>query len=137
MKSARGVYPSTAIDDCSRFRVLAVYARRNARHALLFLDRVIEEMLFPLPRIQTDRGGEFFAELVQRRLINECIKFRPIPPRPPHLNGKVERSQLTDLNEYGSRHAPGEQAEDLRIEERQNRLPLASATRLTRRKDAC
>ena len=31
----------------------------------------------------------------------ECaIKFRPIKPRSPHLNGKVERSQRTDLEEF-------------------------------------
>jgi hypothetical protein len=28
------------------------------------------------------------------------IKFRPIKPRSPHLNGKVERSQRTDLEEF-------------------------------------
>ncbi|WP_209859816.1 integrase core domain-containing protein [Chitinophaga sp. OAE865] len=28
------------------------------------------------------------------------IKFRPIKPRSPHLNGKVERSQLTDKSEF-------------------------------------
>jgi Integrase core domain len=28
------------------------------------------------------------------------IKFRPIPLRSPHLNGKVERSQRTDLDEF-------------------------------------
>ncbi len=117
MKIARGVYQYTAIDDCSRFRVLAVYPRRNARNTLLFLDRVIEEMPFPIQRIQTDRGGEFFAESVQRRLMSEYIKFRPTPPRSPHLNGKVERSQLTDLNEFWFHHAPTEQAIDLRIEE--------------------
>ena len=27
---------------------------------------------------------------------NNSIKFRPIRPRSPHLNGKVERSQKTD-----------------------------------------
>ncbi len=84
MKIARGVYEYTAIDDCSRFRVLAVRPRRNARNTLLFLDRFIEEMPFPIQRIQTDRGGAFFAEAVQRRLTSECIKFRPIPPRSPH-----------------------------------------------------
>jgi hypothetical protein len=31
----------------------------------------------------------------------ECrIKFRPIKPASPHLNGKVERSQKTDLQEF-------------------------------------
>jgi len=117
MKIARRIYQYTAIDDCSRFRVLAVYPRTNAQNTLLFLDRVIEEMPFPVQRIQTDRGGEFFAESVQRRLMSECIKFRPIPPRSPHLNGKVERSQLTDLNEFWPRHAPTENEIDRRIEE--------------------
>ncbi|HJK86607.1 MAG TPA: integrase core domain-containing protein [Candidatus Megaira endosymbiont of Nemacystus decipiens] len=28
------------------------------------------------------------------------VKFRPIKPRSPHLNGKVERSQQTDLREF-------------------------------------
>lgn len=51
--------------------------------------------------------------------MTECIKFRPIPPRSPYLNGKVERSQLTELNESWSHHAPTEQAINLRIEERQ------------------
>lgn len=49
--------------------------------------------------------------------MNECIKFRPIPLRSPHLNGKVERSQLTDPNEFRFHHAPTEQAITSRIEE--------------------
>lgn len=117
MKIARGIYQYTAIDDCSRFRILALYSCRNARNTLLFLDRVIEEMPFPIEHIQADRGGEFFAESVQRRLMSECIKFRPIPPRSPHLNGKVERSQLTDLNEFWLHHRPTEDAIGQRIEE--------------------
>jgi len=117
MKIAPGVYQYTAVDDCSRFRVLGVYPRRNARNTLLFLDRVSEEMPFAIQRIQTDRGTEFFAESVQRRLMAAFIKFRPIPPRSPHLNGKVERSQLTDLVEFWSRHSPKEEAIQQRIEE--------------------
>lgn len=34
--------------------------------------------------------------------MDRCIAFRPIPPRSPHLNGKVERSQKTDLDEFWS-----------------------------------
>ena len=30
------------------------------------------------------------------------IKFRPVKPGSPHLNGKVERSQKTDLEEFYS-----------------------------------
>jgi transposase InsO family protein len=81
------------------------------------LDRVTEELPFPTRSIQTDRGMEFFAESVQRRLMAAFIKFRPIPPRSPHLNGKVERSQLTDLVEFWSRHSLKEEAIQQRIEE--------------------
>jgi hypothetical protein len=42
-------------------------------------------MPFPIQRIQTDRGLEFFAEDVQRWLTERAIKFRPVPPRSPHL----------------------------------------------------
>jgi len=99
-KIAPGLYQYTAIDDCSRFRVLGAYPRRTAANTLEFLDRVIEEMPFPIQRIQTDRGREFFAEKVQKRFMQLAIKFRPIKPRSPHLNGKVERSQKTDLYEF-------------------------------------
>ncbi len=74
-------------------------------------------MPLTIQRIQADRGGEFFAESVQRRLMSECVKFRPIPPRPPNLNGKVERSQLTNRNEFRSYHPPTESAIDQRIKE--------------------
>jgi len=43
---------------------------------------------------------EFFAEKVQRRLMEHGIKFRPSKPGSPHLNGKVERSQKTNLEEF-------------------------------------
>ncbi len=59
-------------------------------------------MPFPVQRIQTDRGQEFFAYIVQDYLKEHKIKFRPIKPLSPHLNGKVERSQKTDLDEFYS-----------------------------------
>lgn len=115
MKIRPGVYQYTAVDDCSRFRVLGLYPRRSAKYTLAFLERVAEEMPFPIQRAQTDRGTEFFAEQVQDWLRANFIKFRPIPPRSPHLNGKVERSQLTDLQEFwANRESPSlEDAEDL------------------------
>jgi hypothetical protein len=71
-----------------------------ALRQLAFLDQVLEEMPFAIQRVQTDRGAEFFAEEVQRRLMGEAIRFRPIPPRSPHLNGKVERAQRTILEKF-------------------------------------
>ncbi len=39
---------------------------------------------------------------VQERLKEYAIKFRPIRPASPHLNGKMERTQRTDLDEFYS-----------------------------------
>ena len=99
-KIRSGLYQFTAIDDCSRFLVAGLARRRSARATLVFLDQLLEEMPFSIQRIQTDRGTEFFAETVQRRLMSETIRFRPTPPRSPHLNGKVERAQRTTLEEF-------------------------------------
>src|SRR3954453_14911379 len=99
-KIAPGLYQYTAIDDCTRIRVLAVYKRRSAANWLLFLEKVIEEFPFPIQRIQTDRAREFFAYAFQEKLMEYGIKFRPLKPASPHLNGKVERSQRTDLEEF-------------------------------------
>ena len=88
-KIAPGIYQYTAIDDCSRYKVLGVYPRRNAKSTLSFLERVVKEMPFPIQRIQTDRGLEFFAEDVQRRL-ELAIKFRLAQRNPcsEAMNGK-------------------------------------------------
>ena len=99
-KIAPGLYQYTAVDDCSRWRVLALYKRRTATNTLSFINMMIEEFPFPIQRIQSDRGREFFAYKVQEKLMLYCIKFRPVKPASPHLNGKVERSQKTDLEEF-------------------------------------
>ncbi len=92
MKIAPGIYQYTAIDDCTRFRVLGIYSRRTARNSVRFLEeRMIDEFPFPIQRIQSDRGAEFFGLEFQQAMRPNSIKFRPIRPRSPHLNRKVER----------------------------------------------
>lgn len=99
-KIGAGLYQYTAIDDCSRYQVVAVFPRKTAASTLQFLEQVVEEMPFSIQRIQTDRGQEFFAYKVQDQLRAWSIKFRPIRARSPHLNGKVERVQKTALEEF-------------------------------------
>ncbi len=94
------LYQYTAIDDCTRYQVVDIFPNRNADNTIEFLEKVIEEMPFPIQRIQTDRGLEFFAYKVQEWLMESHIKFRPNRPAAPHLNGKVERAQKTDLEEF-------------------------------------
>jgi transposase InsO family protein len=119
-KIAPGCYQYTAIDDCTRYRVLAVFPRRTAASTLTFLERVIEEMPFPIQRVQTDRGREFFAVAVQPWLMDHCIKFRPNKPASPHLNGKVERSQKTDREEFWAETDPKTSDVELRLAEWQH-----------------
>lgn len=96
-----GLYQFTAIDDCTRWCVLALYSERTADNAVDFLmEHVLEEMPFPIQRVQTDRGGEFFGLAFQPALRERGIKFRPNCPGAPHLDGKVERSQQTDKMEF-------------------------------------
>ncbi|MZI00452.1 DDE-type integrase/transposase/recombinase, partial [Dickeya dianthicola] len=99
-KIGPGLYQYISVDDCTRYRVLRLYSRRTAANTLDFIDGVIEEMPFPIQRIQTDRGREFFAVKVQEKLKKYGIKFRPNKPVSPHLNGKAEPSQKTDKAEF-------------------------------------
>lgn len=99
-KIAPGIHQYTAVDDCSRWRVLKIYTKANGKNTLDFIETMVEEFPFPIQRLQTDRGREFFAEKVQKKLMEYGIKFRPNKPASPHLNGKVERSQKTDLEEF-------------------------------------
>jgi len=100
IKISPGLYQYTAIDDCTRYQVIALFSRRTAANTLKFLEQVIEEMPFPIQRIQTDRGREFTAYPVRDTLLAWGIKWRPNRPGAPHLNGKVERVQKTDLREF-------------------------------------
>ena len=99
-KISGGIYQYTAIDDCSRWQVAGIFPRKTAASTVAFLTKVRAAMPFPIQRIQTDRGQEFFAYQVQDQLRDWKIKFRPTRPRSPHLNGKVERVQRTALDEF-------------------------------------
>ncbi len=61
---------------------------------------MVKAFPFPIQRIQTDWGTEFYNYPFQEALADRFIKYRPIKPRSPHLNGKVERSQQTDKEEF-------------------------------------
>lgn len=99
-KIAKGRYQYTAVDDCTRFLVVALYPRRTAANTIDFVEQVVEQMPFPIQRFQTDNGREFTAYGVQDLLLEWGIKFRPVRPGAPHLNGKVERAQKTVLDEF-------------------------------------
>ena len=52
-------YQFTAIDDCTRLRVLRVDDHLNQKTATQFIDYVFEKLPFRVEVIQTDNGAEF------------------------------------------------------------------------------
>lgn len=95
-------YQFTAIDDCTRMKVIRIYPNKKAESTIHFLGEILETLEFPIQHIQTDWGTEFFNDAFLEELHEHFIKFRPIKPRSPHLNGKVERTQQTDKTEFWS-----------------------------------
>ena len=53
-KIAPVIYQYTAVDHCSRWRVLRIYQRATAKNTLDFIDAMLEEFPFPIQRLQTD-----------------------------------------------------------------------------------
>ena len=71
--------------------MLGLYPRRAAKYSIDFLvTRVLEEMPFPIQRLQTDRGEEFLALSFQAALREYAIKFRPIPRAHPIYTRSVK-----------------------------------------------
>jgi transposase InsO family protein len=110
-KITKDLYQYTAIDDCTRCKIIEIYPTKTAANTVDFIGKLVDQIFFPIQRIQTDRGQEFFAYEVQDYFRKLKIKFRPIKPASPHLNGKVERTQRTDLDEFYSSTNPNNDSE--------------------------
>jgi transposase InsO family protein len=92
-------YQFTAIDDCTRIRVLRIYDRLNQATAIQFLDYVLEKLPFGVEVIQTDNGAEFQSAF-HWHVLDRGINHVYIRARTPRLNGKVERSHRIDAEEF-------------------------------------
>jgi len=95
----RRLYQFTAIDDCTRIRVLKIYDACNQRTAIQFFDEVRRRLPFRVHVVQTDNGGEFQSRF-HWHLEALDVRHVYIRPRTPHLNGKVERSHRVDDQEF-------------------------------------
>jgi len=100
--AGRKAYQYTALDDCTRYRVLRLYPQQNQYASLDFLAHLRRRLPFAIRQLQTDNGTEFplaFALTVQAA----GIRHRYIWPRRPQQNGKVERSLRIAHEEFWSR----------------------------------
>jgi len=92
-------YQFTAIDDCTRIRVLRIYPRNDQKTAIQFADYVMEKLPFQIDTIQTDNGAEFRGGF-HWHVMDRGIGHVYIRPATPRLNGKVERSHRIDAEEF-------------------------------------
>lgn len=92
-------YQFTAIDDCTRYRVLRIYDHNTTQSAIQFVEEVRKALPFAVKQIQTDNGHEF-GEPFTWHLDDLGITHRKTKIRSPEENGKVERSHRTDEEEF-------------------------------------
>jgi transposase InsO family protein len=92
-------YQYTAVDDATRIRALKVYPRHNQATAIKFVDYVVRKFPFRIHTIRTDNGHEWQAKF-HWHVEDLGIRHEYIKPGRPNLNGKVERSHLTDDIEF-------------------------------------
>jgi transposase InsO family protein len=95
----RRLFQFTAIDDCTRIRVLKIFDACNQRAAIQFIDEVRRRLPFRVHVVQTDNGAEFQSQFhwhLEALDVRHCY----IRPRTPRLNGKVERSHRVDDQEF-------------------------------------
>jgi transposase InsO family protein len=97
--SNKRFYQFTAIDDCTRIRVLKIYDRCNQTTAIDFIDEVRRRLPFRILVVQTDNGAEFQSKF-HWHLQDLDIGHAYIKPHTPRLNGKVERSHRIDAQEF-------------------------------------
>jgi transposase InsO family protein len=97
--SKKKYYQFTAIDDCTRLRVLRIYDRLNQKTAIQFVDYLLDKLPFRVEAIQTDNGSEFQTAF-HWHLADRGIRHVYIKPATPRLNGKVERSHRIDGEEF-------------------------------------
>lgn len=102
-------YQYTAIDDCTRLRFVETYEELCPANSVDFGHRMLAFFPFPVEEVQTDHGMEFtyiFMPWVQKPhpfdefLKERGIRHKLIPIASPKQNGKVERSHLTDDEEF-------------------------------------
>jgi len=89
----------TAIDDFTRIKALKIDDKHTQANSISFINYVVKKFSFQIKMIRTDNGHEFQTRfhwhVGELGMIHAYIKLAT-----PRLNGKVERSHLTDQREF-------------------------------------
>jgi len=89
----------TAIDDCTRIRALKIYHKHTQASSIEFINYVVNRFPFRIKTVRTDNGHEFQTKF-HWHVADMGMEHVYIKPASPRLNGKVERSHLTDQREF-------------------------------------
>jgi transposase len=93
-------YQLTAIDDCTRLRVLRIYPAATRRPQCSSWTTYCSACRFGSKSSRpTFNGAEFQTEF-HWHVLDKGIAHTYIKPASPHLNGKVERSHRIDAEEF-------------------------------------
>ena len=99
---ARRICSFDAIDDCSRFTDGRCYDRETGENAILFVDRLVPSLPFPIKRLRVDnRYGKKFREYCLAAYGIEVVENEPYSPE---QNGKIERFHKTLKREFFYRY---------------------------------
>ena len=97
-----GIYQYTALNDCSRYKVLRLYDRASASSTLGFSQSRRRKSRHSPRSTHPDRPWPRVL-LRSRSTAPHGLGHQnssPIAPRSPHLNGKVERTHRADREEF-------------------------------------
>ena len=102
------LYQYTAIDECTRWRHIAVFDELSTYNSVEFAYQLLERFPFEIGCIQTDNGAEFTSRYsgsqhpsaFESELAALGICHKLIAPATPRHNGKVERSHRTDQERF-------------------------------------
>lgn len=106
--AGRKIYQYTAIDECTRWRHVAVFDELSTHNSVEFLYQLLERFPFEICCVQTDNGAEFTSRYTgskhpspfEAELRAFGIRHKLIAPATPRHNGKVERSHRTDQERF-------------------------------------
>jgi transposase InsO family protein len=115
----RQLFQFTAIDCCTRLRLVSLAEEMTISTAKAFAQYVLSTFPFPIQIVQTDNDSLFthWYTAGPKTPLDRPVKAHPftlmvesfgaihrlIPPRTPRLNGRVERSHQTDEQEFYQR----------------------------------
>lgn len=106
--AGKKLYQYSAIDECTRWRHIAVFDELSTHNSVEFLYQVLERFPFEICCIQTDNGAEFTSRYTgskhpspfEAELAAFGIRHKLIAPATPRHNGKVERSHRCDQERF-------------------------------------